>query len=118
MCKKLTNLELTNNEIQNIADYRQKVKAAIPLILILDGFGFDEIGANANMTECSSSLTSDISRDSSLISDRMSEVNSTSRPLSGTNQFIDTLAINSSGRPSTAGEYIFFFLFFLSIFTM
>lgn len=107
MCTKLNNLDLTNNGIQNIADYRQKVKAAIPSILILDGFGFDETGANANMTECSSSLTSDISRDSSLISDRMSEANSTSRPLSGTNQFVDTLVINSSGRPSTAGEHKF-----------
>lgn len=107
MCKKLNNLDLTNNGITTIADYRQKVKTAIPSLLILDGFGLDESGTNANMTECSSSLTSDISRDSSSLSDRMSEANSTSRPLSGTNQFVDTLIIDSSGRPSTAGAYTF-----------
>lgn len=105
MCTKLNNLDLTNNGITRISDYREKLKAAIPSLLILDGFGFDETGTN--MTECSSSLTSDISRDSSSIS----EANSTNRPLSGISQFVDTLVINSSGRPSTAGACIFFFFF-------
>lgn len=81
-------------------------------LLILDGFGFDENGTNANATECSSSLTSDISRDSSSISDRMSETNS-SRPLSGTSQFVDISAIESTSRrrPSTAGMDVFVFFF-------
>ncbi|XP_055320893.1 uncharacterized protein LOC129577583 [Sitodiplosis mosellana] len=107
MCTKLNNLDLTNNGITTVADYRQKMKTVIPSLLILDGFGFDETGTNANMTECSSSLTSDISRDSSSISDRMSEAKLTSRPLSETNQFVDTLTIDSSsGRPSTAESSI------------
>ncbi|XP_031616652.1 leucine-rich repeat-containing protein 56 [Contarinia nasturtii] len=98
MCTTLTSLDLTNNVITNTIDYRQNVKTAIPNLLILDGFGFDEMGANTNLTECSSSLTSDISKDSSSIS----EANLMSRPLSSRNQFIDTILTDSTGRPSTA----------------
>lgn len=106
MCTKLNNLDLTNNAISEIFDYRSKIKTAIPSLLILDGFGFDETGATINMTECSSSLTSDFSKDSaSSISDQIVETNTISRPMSGTNKIIEAVVIDSTRRPSTAGEY-------------
>lgn len=98
MCKNLTNLDLKNNIITNTVNYRQKVKATIPSILILDGFGFDAFEPNTNITDCSSSLTSDLSKDSSSISDRILEG---SRPTSGINQF--DVIVNSKGRASTSG---------------
>lgn len=105
MCTKLNNLDLTNSAISDISDYRSKLKTAIPSLLILDGFGFDEIGATVNMTECSSSLTSDFSKESaSSISDQIVEINTISRPLSGANKMIDAVVIDSR-RPSTAGEH-------------
>lgn len=122
-CKKLNNLDLANNAITSVSDYRQKVKTALPSLLILDGFGFDELiicGAAGNLTECSSSLTSDISKDSgSLSSDRICDLNTVSRPMSGCSQFvIDSTTIAAAAtvraaatiitkRPSTAGEDIF-----------
>lgn len=102
-CTKLTSLDLTNNVITNTLDYRQNVKTAIPTLLILDGFGFDETAPSANLTECSSSLTSDFSKDSS----SMSDSNLASRPQSGGNHFIETVIsknVEWTGRPSTAGR--------------
>lgn len=103
MCTKLNNLDLTNNAIVGTSDYRYKLKVTIPSLLILDGFGFDEMSQNANLTECSSSLTSEFSKDSnSSISDRC--LDSASRPLSATNHFNDSTANDSLRRPSTAGK--------------
>lgn len=110
-CKKLNSLDLTNNAITNASDYRQKVKTTLPTLLILDGFGFDEpikYGAAAgNLTECSSSLTSDLSKDDgSSLSDRICDSNTASRPMSG--QFVIDAAMTmttiSTKRPSTAGK--------------
>lgn len=116
-CKKLNDLDLTNNAITTtISDYRQKVKTALPALLILDGFGFDEpiiCGAAGNLTECSSSLTSDLSKDSgSSLSDRICDPNTVSRSMSGQSfghQFVIestmmTMTTTSTKRPSTAGE--------------
>lgn len=101
----MNNLDLTNNVIANTSDYRQRVKATLPLLLILDGFGFDDSITNTNnITECSSSLTSDISKDSSSISDRMLDSNIASRPMSGTSHYRDGMTIDSVKRPSTAGK--------------
>lgn len=99
MSPKLNNLDLTNNAVTEITDYRQKMKMAIPSLLILDGFGFDEFVSNANATDCSSSLTSDLSKDST---SSISELNTSSRPVSGTSTA--TVLIDSSKRPSTAGN--------------
>lgn len=119
-CKKLNNLDLTNNLVTNTSDYRQKVKTTLPTLLILDGFGFDEpiaygAATSSNLTECSSSLTSDLSKDSggcSSLSDRICDSNAVSRPMSGQSgggQFVieSTMAmttISAMKRPSTAGE--------------
>lgn len=106
-CKQLNNLDLTNNMIANASDYRQRVKVTLPSLLILDGFGFDDSISNANIiAECSSSLTSDISKDSSSISDRMLDSNVTSRPMSGTSPFGDGMPSDALKRPSTAGAYL------------
>lgn len=105
MCKKLNNLDLTNNTIANLAEYRQRVKATLPSLLILDGFGFDDSIVNANnLTECSSSLTSDISKDSSSLSDGVFDSNVINRPISGTSQFAVIVPIDAAKRPSTAGK--------------
>lgn len=98
------------------SDYRQKVKAALPTLLILDGFGFDEPitygAASGNLTECSSSLTSDLSKDDvtygSSLSDRICDSNTVSRPMSG--QFVIDSAMTmatatATKRPSTAGKF-------------
>lgn len=108
-CKKLNSLDLTNNAITNASDYRQKVKETLPTLLILDGFGFDEpityAAAAGNLTECSSSLTSDLSKDDgSSLSDRIYDSNTVSRPMSG--QFvIDSATTMATKRPSTAGKF-------------
>lgn len=104
-CEKLMNLDLTNNSIVQTSEYRHRVKATLPSLLILDGFGFDESNMNPNnITECSSSLSSDISKDSFSLSDRILDSNTTSRPMSDPNQFRDGLAHDSMKRPSTAGK--------------
>lgn len=119
-CKKLNSLDLTNNPITTTSDYRQKVKFALPTLLILDGFGFDEqIGCDAvgNLTECSSSLTSDSSRDNgSLLSNRICDSNLINRSMCGhssSQSIIESTASAteppptttiSTKRPSTAGK--------------
>lgn len=101
ICPKLNHLDLSNNAVTNISDYRNKIKVTLSSLLILDGFGFDELAAtNANATDCSSSLTSELSKDSSSL---ISEPNTSSRPMSSTNRSIDTMLIDSSQRPSTTG---------------
>lgn len=116
-CKKLNNLDLTNNAVTSTFDYRQQVKATLPTLLILDGFGFDEPIADGavagNLTECSSSLTSELSKDdgASSLSDRLCDSNTVSRPMSGQScgQFIIdstmTTTTISTKRPSTAGKF-------------
>lgn len=105
-CVKLTNVDFTNNPIVNTPEYRQKIQISIPSLLILDGFGFDETGTNVgNSTECSSSLSSDISKDSSLLSDRFFDLNLISRPMNNANQFADGASIEPTRRPSTAGKF-------------
>lgn len=98
-------MDLSNNPIVNTIEYRQRIKARLPSLLILDGFGFDDSNDNSNnLTECSSSLTSDISKDSSSLSDQILNTNIVDRSLSVTNQFTDTIPIDSIKRPSTAGK--------------
>lgn len=108
-------MDLTNNAITKTFDYRQKVKTILPALLILDEFGFDEpitCAATGNLTECSSSLTSDLSKDdiSSSLSDRLCDSNTVSRPMSGQScgQFVIdsamTMTTISTKRPSTAGK--------------
>lgn len=104
LCPKLNNLDLTNNAIVITSDYRQKIKSNLPLLLILDGFGFDETNMNANLTECSSSLSSEFSKDSNYsISDRSSE--SASRPISTNNQLNVSVANDVYRRSSTIGKF-------------
>lgn len=68
MCGKLTNLDLTNNNINELSDYRSKVKGVIPTLLILDGFAAETTNDIQNPSECSSSLTSEFSKNTSSIS--------------------------------------------------
>lgn len=101
---------MTNNAITNASDYRRKVKSTLPTLLILDGFGFDEpitYGAAAgNVTECSSSLTSDLSKDDgSSLSDRNCDSNVISRPMSGQFVIDAVMPTISTKRPSTAGKF-------------
>lgn len=72
MCAKLNVLDLTKNGVTSTVDYRQKVKVAVPNLLILDGFAFDDVpvrcSANTQFdkfdsSECSSSLISNLSKD-------------------------------------------------------
>lgn len=82
------------------------MKVTLPSLLILDGFGFDDSILNANnLTECSSSLTSDISKDSSSLSDGLFDSNVTNRPMSGPSPLAVTVPIDATKRPSTAGKF-------------
>lgn len=113
MCENLNNLDLTNNEITKSHEYRQQIRLAIPTLLILDGFGFDDTFCDANdkpnsSSVSSSSLTSDISKElSSSSCEQDGRYSCSRRPISATNfgrsqsnDFSNTFGI----RPKTGGS--------------
>lgn len=66
LCKRLIEVDLTNNDVTTSPDYREEVKKVLPALLILDGFALRDLthsDEKQSLSECSSSLTSSISKD-------------------------------------------------------
>lgn len=73
LCKSLIDLDLTNNDVTKSPDYREHVKKVLPALLILDGFALSDLtnsDEKQSLSECSSSLTSSISKDFSSTSEK------------------------------------------------
>lgn len=130
-CPRLNDLDLSNNPISQIADYRLCIKETLPGLLILDGRGMPHcvepvVQSNAvagagpvSSSEFSSSFSSSSKHDDT-ISDHSNELIIESRPgvandtveraSSSCENNMSHIAYDANRRPSTSGNLILVYL--------